>query len=114
MTVLLICGILCILGAAALGVLAFLPGRAAAHTPERREPLPGGDGVYTLSVTGMNSIARVTAVEAALAEFPALNAETDLDEGTIVLHYKGYPDLEMLDAVKQAVESTGCKVSEIE
>ena len=53
-------------------------------------------------------------VEESLKAFPSLEAETDLDEGKIVLRYKGYPDLQLLDAVKEAVEATGCKVSDIE
>ncbi len=115
MTILLICGILCVLGAAVLCVMAFLPGKAAAaHAPVSREPLPGGGGSYILAVTGMNSIAKVAAVEESLKAFPSLEAETDLDEGKIVLRYKGYPDLQLLDAVKEAVEATGCKVSDIE
>ncbi len=114
MVILLIIGILCILGAIALGIMAFLTGSPDRKSAAAGEPLPGGGGSYVLAVEGMTSTSKVAAVEAALGTFKTLTAETDPEEGTVTIRYQGYPDLKLLDAVKQAVESTGCTVSEID
>ena len=106
--------ILCFIGAAALVVMAFLPQRGAVTETGEEDKLPGGGGCYVLEVEGMDSLSRQAAVEAALSEFETLTATTDIQEGTVTVRYQGYPDLELLDAVKDAVEETGCTVREIE
>ncbi|MBP0974095.1 MAG: heavy-metal-associated domain-containing protein [Oscillospiraceae bacterium] len=117
MTILLICGILCIIGAAVLAVMAFLPGGFSLPVLQRKtdaEPVVGGGGYYVLEVEGMDSTEQVAAVEAALAQFETMTSETDPGEGTVVIRYNGDPDLSVLAAIKKAVEETGCVVRSIE
>lgn len=113
---LLVFGILCFIGAAVLTVMAFLPAKASAGEPEfeKTDKLPGGGGCYVLEVEGMDTLAQKAAVEAALQSFGTLTAQADIQEGTVAVYYQGYPDLELLDAVREAVEQTGCTVKEIE
>ncbi|MCR4644902.1 MAG: cation transporter [Oscillospiraceae bacterium] len=116
MTILLICGILCIIGAAVLAVMAFLPEGFRFPSLRREtetEPVMGG-GFYVLEVEGMDSDAQADAVEAALARFENMTSETDPGEGTVVIRYSGEPDLSVLAAIKKAVEDTGCVVRSIE
>ena len=113
MTILLICGILCIIGAAVLAVMGgFSPPVLQRKTDDA--PVAGGGGYYVLEVEGMDSTGKVAAVEAALAQFETMTSETDPGEGTVVIRYNGEPDLSMLAAVKKAVEDTGCVVRSIE
>lgn len=116
MVFLLVAGILCFIGAAVLVIMAFLPERTSGENPgsEQKDKLPGGGGCYVLEVEGMDTLAQQTAVEAALSGFDTLTAKADMQEGTVTVRYRGYPDLELLDAVRDAVEETGCTVKEIE
>lgn len=114
MTILLILGILCILGAVVLVVLAFLPKKGkSAGTAGNTETLPGGGGSYVLAVEGMHCAHCKETVEAALNAFEGVAAEADCETGIVKIQYNGYPDLELLDALKKAVEEAGYSVKEI-
>ncbi len=115
MTILLILGILCIIAAVVLVVLAFLPKKAKhGSMTEETEPLPGGGGSYMLAVEGMHCSHCKEAVENALNAFDGVTAEADYETGIVTIRYDGYPALELLDALKKAVEEVGYSVKEIE
>lgn len=114
MTILLILGIICLIGAVILVILAFLP-RKKTSTPlpeTKSEPLPGGS--YVLAVEGMHCAHCQETVEDALNAFEGVTAKADCETGTVQIHYDGCPDLGLLDALKQAVEEAGYSVKEIE
>ncbi len=77
------------------------------------EPIPGGGGSYTMYLEGMNCEHCKANVEAALGAFPGIRAEADLKTETVRIAYSGYPQLELLDQLRAAVEEAGFKVKEI-
>lgn len=115
MTILLILSILCVLGAAVLVVLAFLPKKSKPVSMAKdTEPLPGGGGTYILVVEGMHCAHCKETVEEILNAFDGITAKADCDTGIVKIRYDGYPELELLDALKKAVEEAGYSVKEIE
>ncbi len=77
------------------------------------EPIPGGGGSYTMYLEGMNCEHCKANVESALAAFPGIQARADWKTGTVRITYSGYPQLELLDQLRAAVESAGFTVKEI-
>ncbi len=78
------------------------------------EPLPGGGGSYTMRISGMNCEHCRANAEAALNAFDGVQAQVDLKTETAHIKYTGYPDLELLDRLRKAVEDAGFSVTEIQ
>ncbi len=124
MTILLIIGILCILGAAVLAVMAFLPGKGDAKpfklntpqpaTAEAEEDDDGEEeafGELVFHVEGMTSLSRIAAVEEAIGKFDTLTTELDSEACTLTIRHEGIPDLKSIKALRQTIEAAGCKLT---
>lgn len=84
------------------------------QTQSAPEPLPGGGGSYTMHISGMNCEHCRANAEAALNAFDGVQAQVDLKTETAHIKYTGYPDLELLDRLRKAVEDAGFSVKDIQ
>jgi copper chaperone CopZ len=95
-------------------VLMMKKGKQQPSTPTApTEPLPGGGGSYTMYISGMNCEHCRANAEAALNAFEGVTAQVDLKTETAHIRYDGYPDLNLLDRLREAVEDAGFTVTEI-
>ncbi len=76
-------------------------------------PLPGGGGSYIMQLDGVNCEHCRANAEAALNAFEGICATVDLKSQRAKIVYTGYPDLELLDRLREAVEKAGFTVKEI-
>lgn len=81
--------------------------------PRPTQPLPGGGGSYVMHISGMNCEHCKANAEAALNAFEGVTAQVDLKTETAYIKYSGYPDLTLLDRLREAVEEAGFTVTEI-
>ena len=110
--VLIVVGIVLVL-ALVLGI-AYAVSRSHESAPDTTpEPLPGGGGSYTMHISGMNCEHCRANAEAALNAFAGVTAQVDLKTETAHIRYDGYPDLTLLDRLREAVEQAGFTVTEI-
>lgn len=104
---------LCITGGIFL-VRYLLAHRKPPAEPPVSEPLPGGGGWYTFYVEGLCGTADKLMLESTLQKISDVRAEVHPDTGEVRIRYEGYPTLDFLDVLKQAVENAGFTVKEIE
>lgn len=97
-----------------IAVIAFSLSRQNSTSAEASpEPLPGGGGSYVMHISGMNCEHCRASAEAALNAFEGVTAQVDLKTETARIRYDGYPDLSLLDRLREAVEQAGFTVTEI-
>lgn len=114
--------ILIILGAVFLMGLFFVMGYALNFAKPRPEPkpqepaLPGseGGGSYLMRVEKIETYKDRARLEDVLNALPDIHAEADFNTCEVVIRYKGFPSLDLLDVLRKTVEDAGFTVVSIE
>ena len=111
MVILLIFGALCLAGILAVARYALTYDKPKKEKPlPEPPPLPGGGGVYTLVIEGMETPEDEAAVGHALAP---LCVQVTVQAGTAEGKYQGIPAIDFLDSLRNAVQAAGYGVTEI-
>lgn len=76
-------------------------------------PIPQGEGMYTMQISGMNCEHCRATAEAALNAIPGVEAKVDLKTAAASIRYTGCQKLDLLDQLHHAVEDAGFTVTDI-